>query len=739
MNKKIQEAPGSGSQSSFWDGNFWGLKLMIWIGTLLSLLTPFIRQDQAFFPFVGVKSLFFMGCVQVIFFTWLALAYFDKNYRPKPSLIISAVVIYIFIFSLATVFSVDPIRSFWSKFERMGGLLMHLHLLGYFLVLTSFFRQEKQWEKIFFASVGMAMVMCLTYFLFLAKAPWTTQYFASSQSGLNLGNKSFLGTYLLFNAFFAIYLLLKSRNSYIKIFAGICFTAISIVMKFANTRAMFFSFLGAIFLACGLFFWYGSRDDKKKKNLLSGLLLAGAIFAFLFIISVPWNAYYNSNWLDTAKQSQIQRIATWPARTFFSSGGGARLLVWKIAWPQIWKRPLLGWGPETFEFLLYEGFDPKLFMPEWGGEVWFDRAHNIIIDTLASVGILGFLSYLGIFAVCIYTLHKKGLNPQKEAEASIFIALLAAYFVQNLTVFDMVSSFMLFYLTLGYVSSFIDENRQEENDAKTQNTNTKEVPRWPILLILICVFTFSFQLFIYKPYRADLGIIKFLTMYQGPTAQQVFSKEGVEDRINFYQSKIKSGKLGMYQVRDFLPDIFLEIIRANKAWSINPEAYKKEFDFYLEETKENAQIPMDYRGKLKLGYFSGVYGASINPAAFKEGEGILINEAARLSPRNPQTYWFLAQIYIFQNRYNDALNAALKGLALDPEVSPSRTTAIEIAKLNKQYDLAIKLAKDGVDIYSKRQNIPGNNVSWSLQESLKYEALVQQLEKDAGTGLTNGR
>ena len=42
---------------------------IIRIGTYLILLTPLILLSKGYFPFVGPKSLYFMGLCQIIFFT----------------------------------------------------------------------------------------------------------------------------------------------------------------------------------------------------------------------------------------------------------------------------------------------------------------------------------------------------------------------------------------------------------------------------------------------------------------------------------------------------------------------------------------------------------------------------------------------------------------------------------------------------------------------------------------------
>ena len=68
-----------------------------------------------------------------------------------------------------------------------------------------------------------------------------------------------------------------------------------------------------------------------------------------------------------------------------------RLLLWGQSLKIFKERPIFGWGPENFSIAL-----EKHYLPQF--EVWYDRAHNVFFDYLTQTGILGLLSYLGIFA-----------------------------------------------------------------------------------------------------------------------------------------------------------------------------------------------------------------------------------------------------------------------------------------------------------------------------------------------------
>jgi hypothetical protein len=154
----------------------------------LILFTPLILSSKFFFPFVGPKSLYFFAISEIIFFLWLILIFIDSRYRPKINALLIALSIYLFIFIFASIFGVNFSYSFWSKYERMTGILMHLHLFAFFLVLSSTFKEE-DFKKLFGFSNFVAI---LASWIALANLKNPTM-----RGGGTIGNESFLGTYLL--------------------------------------------------------------------------------------------------------------------------------------------------------------------------------------------------------------------------------------------------------------------------------------------------------------------------------------------------------------------------------------------------------------------------------------------------------------------------------------------------------------------------------------------------------------
>jgi len=647
------------------------LKTIIFGGTVLILFTPLILSSKFFFPFVGPKSLYFMGLTEIVFFSWFFLIIFYPKYRPRLNFILLSLTLFTSILILASLFGVDPSYSFWSKFERMTGILMMFHLLAFFLVVSSVFR-EKDWLKIFLVSIFVGVILSLI--TLFSKSPLM-------QSGATVGNDSFLGTYLLFDLFLALYLIFKSKGA-LKIYSSSCFLIMGFEMIFSEAEAAKLSFLGGLVLL--LFLWLAF--NQKRKIMLIGRLLL--VLSVIFVIVFTFFAFQS----DSFVRKQI--IEKKLGETF-----GGRFIVWRAAWQGFLERPLLGWGLESFEFAFIKYYDPCLGTDRCGGDVWYDRAHNIIFDTLITSGIIGFLSYLTIFGGAILILWKQYYRKAIDfLTAGIFSSILIAYFVQNLTVFDMVSSYMIFFLTLGFIGFISSENYGSKtgvdelrvrNNFKNQakrilSSFPSRFARQLTALILFILLVFSLFEFVTKPLKTDFYVIKSLR------AQD--SKE----RVSLYKKTLSFSSVGRYQVTEQLADLTLSA-RSGLGKTVSLQDYKAELDFISEKLEKSIkQSPLNLRGYLKLGQIYNAY-VRIDPQKLSQAEMVL-TRAVELSPKNQQIYWELIQTKLYQGEFNEAFSLAEKSLELEPERGQSHLIVIQVAKIMGDDELVNKKVKEAIRI-----------------------------------------
>ena len=399
-------------------------------GTYLALFTPLILLRDYFFPFVSPKTIFFRIVVDIIFVAYVLLAVSNPRYRPRINILTASIIVFLGILVLTSFTGINLEKSFWSTFERMTGLLTFFHLFAFFIILTSVFRERKYWERILTVSIIIGVL--LSFYVLINDD-------VSSRSGGTIGNVSFLAAYLLFDIFFALTFFLIKTGAW-RIFYGAAFILMSSVLFFAAELPR--GGISALFL--GIFFLFLSYMVFSRKKLLKRLAPVVLVLVILAGILVSQTSFFKEKMFD---------IKDLPDES--------RKIVWQMAF-EAWKeKPFLGWGPENFNIPFTKYFDPKLPLT---GDIWYDRVHNIVLDTAVASGIIGLLSYLVIFGIAIFKLLR--ICPKVAEIKNVFLPLgmitvLAVYFIQNIWVFDMISTYMMFFLVLAFVSFLIESGKQE--------------------------------------------------------------------------------------------------------------------------------------------------------------------------------------------------------------------------------------------------------------------------------------
>ena len=148
--------------------------------------------------------------------------------------------------------------------------------------------------------------------------------------------------------------------------------------------------------------------------------------------------------------------------SFSDATAQSRFWVWGEAWQGFLERPVFGWGPENFTTIYDAHFNPKFFMPGQNAETWFDRAHSVFFDYLSETGIVGLLSYLGIFAVFFWEFFKT--HRRKTASIILGGAMLAipiAYLGQGVAIFDVFPMYLCLFLFMSFATFYFEKGHTE--------------------------------------------------------------------------------------------------------------------------------------------------------------------------------------------------------------------------------------------------------------------------------------
>jgi len=365
----------------------------------------------------------------------------------------------------------------------------------------------------------------------------------------------------------------------------------------------------------------------------------------------------------------------------------------------------------------YEGF---------GSEVVWDRAHNTFLNIGATMGIVGLLSYLSIFVVLfIYFIklifsrsgktqivtQNNADNTRRRFSHAIFGAMLIAYVGHNMFIFDTFNSYLMFFITIGYISYCYRGYTQivTQKNAEEVSVDLRNYPREAersasingrrktvaIILTLIMIFVIWKTAVIPAKanYAATRGIVYGRSDEHFPVAFDYFRKSL---GYNAIQTE--------YEVRHHLARMVFRIF--SKTDSPEELGVKKEdIMFAIDEVKKNIKtdsldpIPYLYAGRLNE-FLSRMLASEEAEEKLLEAE-TLFKKAASLNEKNPYIYFELGQVRIFQNRLEEAIEFFEQGISIRPEVELGYwykgATYLDMGELEKGEEFIKKAEERGYE------------------------------------------
>lgn len=614
----------------------------------LLFLIPFVGlivSSNLFFPYITGKNLAFRGLVEIAFALYIILALRIPTYRPKLSSIFIAFSTFIVVILAADIFGIYPFKSFWSNFERMEGFFTHLHLFVYFIMMSAVFTGEKIWTYFFQTSLGASVIMGLI----------GVGQIASDGGRIfsRLGNSTYLGIYMLFNIFIAGFLLVRviERNGekVMKWMVGITYAAVILfdfyILYNTGTRGAFLGLVvGAFFTSIAFAIW-----EKHK-----GLRILGISVLTLVILSVGSLAVFKeSPFIKShdilARFSQLATFDKAGLEQFATTQGKGRFGIWSIAYEGFKERPVLGWGQDNFNYVFNEYYDPNIY----DQEQWFDRAHNVFFDWLIAGGILGLLSYLSLFVMAIIAIWRSRANERDLyflfSDKVLLTALLIAYFIHNLFVFDSITSYILFFGILAFIN--IHDKKVFIIPAFTKSIyNQNYIIAGSIIGVMIAGAGFYY--FTLSPYRAGGNLIKAIS-YQAYASTQNNPK-GYEAALSSYDKALSyDSVVGITETREQL----LQGAAGALTSAATPTDIRTAYFLKSKQAFENqfATTPDDTRYYLFYGSFLARVGrAASSPEMSQQGIDYLL-KAGELSPRKQTVLFEIGSAYINNKQYKEAL------------------------------------------------------------------------------------
>ena len=705
------------------DKNFFAkaLKVVIWACLAVIVFSPLYVSGTLFFPFITTKTFAFQIAVEIMFVAFSALCLADKKYRFHLNVAVGLMLLYLVILTIASAVSGnDFYHSFWSNNEREDGILMLGHLCLFAAVLTGFFRSVKDWLYLFDMFVIASFAVALTaldQFIYLSfPTVWVDHFMAASNGSrlaATIGNAGYVGGYMIFGIFIALFLALKRSN----VWARAWYIAVIVLELFitiqTQTRGAYVALgLGGLVAAIYLMWFY---FDKKYLKIALATLVAVGIIGLSGIFIFKNSAFVKGNDI-------LNRVAS----ISISEGtANNRLITWGIGWQAFLDKPLLGWGQENF----YQAFD-KYYTTK-NSEQWFDRCHNMICDRAVTGGIFGVLAYLAFLLVPFWALWKyytKEYQEQAEMKDNlarrfltpiIFTILIGAYLIQNMFIFEALATYVPLIIVLCFVGMF-------SRDFKPEWLSGQQTKIGIFAVSAVC-FLPSLYLFNLSPMQANQDFIKVLGNSSATVKTKIDAFEDVLDRNQTGNQEYRKHYFNYYQdvFAQYLSDSSLQTSENIQLLGNFSNVMEQEFN---KQISENPHSVSNYLLLLRLYNVAYVFDISRLDKALANAE-----TAIALSPGRPEVYYEVASSYYYSAHYAWESEESAKG---EEYIRQAVGMFYRGAKLNNhptegfddlaQFLIAISSQKHGADIAAA---LAGGDLGDGLKASDLTAALSQWLSQ----------
>lgn len=636
--------------------------------------TPLIIFSQFMSPFHFGKVVIFRSIIEIALVFYILLIWQDRTYLPKLNKIVWAFLLFTAAFTITTLTSVQSYQSFWGTLERMGGLWTFWHYFIFFIILISVLKTKEQWLKFLDLTILIGVLSAVygfgqkTDIKFFVGSGGRARIFGT------LGNPALFAGYQILTLFLAITFYFRNDNGRNKklFYAGFAITNIIAVLMTAVRGSLLAIVVGLLCFLLLRFLFYGSHRAKKAFIWLvvSGILFAA--FSLLF--------FHDSKFVQ---QSPYWRRLTDISPTTFTVK--TRFWAWEAGlkgWADGPRYVLLGYGPENFNIPFSKYFNPKFFTGP-GAETLFDRAHNMFVEILVTMGLLGFLAYAGIFVVIFKTLWRLAKqHPDGRIYGIGLISLILAYIVHNSFIFDTSANFIIFFIILGFIY-FLSEYFYSSNPSVAESAfkSGKSISLRGFIGLILFIIS---AVLIYKT-----NIVPAKANYATTRAIVLGWQKDFNSAVKKYREAVAYDTPGKYDIRQRFAQYMLE--QSNNVKAFSPEL-QSAMQAAVAAVKKNAdENPLDYLPKLYLARLNLILGKQDPISPYNDTGLAYAFEALKLSPTFVRTNYEIAQGYLNKKNLKKAEEYFKRAVVLNPDVGLSLwyLGAVEFDLKNEQ--LAMEL------------------------------------------------
>jgi putative inorganic carbon (HCO3(-)) transporter len=321
-------------------------------------------------------------------------------------------------------------------------------VVGFYFLLVLMLKKKKNITKFFWISlIPVAIVILITL------GEHTTLGF--TQKTAHSVVKPFYNDHTSYGAILAMFipiltgfLFMKKYKGFFRYIIVLLLFLFLISIVFSYTRAAWVSLIGAF----GMYLII--RLKINYKWVLSGIAVLAALF-FVYQTDIMVMLEQNKQESSTDFKEHVQSISN----VATDASNKERINRWNCALRMFKEKPLVGWGPGTYQFQYapFQRSHEKTIISTNAGDV--GNAHSEYLGPLSEEGILGLLSFVIIMVTVLITaLNRYKKTKSKETRTLLLMPLIG----------------LMTYFIHGFLNNFLD-------------TDKASAPFWGFIAVIVAI------------------------------------------------------------------------------------------------------------------------------------------------------------------------------------------------------------------------------------------------------------
>lgn len=487
-------------------------RLFIWSAHLLVLVTPFLFTwvNEELFEFN--KMMFVYAITVVMAGAWVGRRIIEKKWRWPRTYVSIPLLLFVVSQVLSTLFSIHPYTSWFGYYTRFhGGLLSTLCYSALFWMMSTEL-QPKEVLKLLntwlVAALGVALY-AVPESLGHSPSCWLIsggQHFDVScwkqdvQSRIfgTFGQPNWLAAYGVMTLPFAIILTLRTQKMPLKILTALVSVLLFWMILLTKSRSALVAIgaMGSMSLMLLLI------RDWRQGSRLSTVVKLGLVIALctgLLVSSFGQRLQLQSLGCFLAPDTFFAGLRstispdTAPLTNSLETGGTdsgiIRCIVWNGAWKISQRYPLFGSGVETFAYSYYQDRPIEHnYVSEW--DFLYNKAHNEVLNFLATTGIAGLVTYLVLIGSVVAMAMKKTLDTKASLDNRLIAAGISistiGLTVTNVLGFSTVTVTMLLFVAAAMLHSLHTHSQPEKMvDVPNKKNSATSLQGWQLVSLAV--------------------------------------------------------------------------------------------------------------------------------------------------------------------------------------------------------------------------------------------------------------